>query len=62
VIVSLNKLEKAILNEARTVIGDPKLRYESILAWACGDVEARQGERKFYLPNIGVNIVVKGAK
>ncbi|MDW5563972.1 MAG: hypothetical protein SA339_12190 [Methanomassiliicoccus sp.] len=57
----LTDFRRAFQKEARSVTGKPKLRYADIIEWSSGEVEVREGEVKYHLPGLGVNIVVKGA-
>lgn len=58
--MSMKSLEKAILTEAKTVTKKTKLRMKDILEWSTGAVKAQEGEMLYYLPELGVNIAIKG--
>ncbi|MDW5563917.1 MAG: hypothetical protein SA339_11895 [Methanomassiliicoccus sp.] len=57
----LTDFGRAIQKEARSVTGNRKLRYADILEWSSGAVKVREGEVKYHLPGLDINIVVKGA-
>jgi len=52
-------LERAILAEAKEVIGNKKLRMKDIMEWSTGKFKAEEGEKLYHLPGIGVDIAVK---
>ena len=60
--MTMRDLEKVILQEARTVTGNPKLRDKDIMEWRSGrdSIKSEPGEKLFYLPGIGVTIAVRG--
>lgn len=62
--MALSVLDKAILEEAREVTGNPKLRNKAIMEWRCGkdSVKAQEGERAYYLPKLHVSIAVLEVK
>jgi len=59
--MALNALDKVILEEAREVTGNPKLRNKDIMEWCCGKdtVKPEEGEKAYYLPKLHVSIAVK---
>jgi len=57
--MSFKTLETAILKEARQVTGKKSLRHKDILEWSTGDVRVEDGEKKYFLPELNVNIAVK---
>lgn len=57
--MSMQSLEKAILAEAKTVVGNKKLKMKDIMEWSTGEVKPEPGEQVFRLPDIGVNIAIK---
>jgi len=61
--MGLSAIDKAILEEAREVTGNPKLRNKDIVEWCCGKdaVKAQEGEKAYYLPKLHVSIAVKEA-
>jgi hypothetical protein len=56
--MSFATLETAVLNEARVVLNNRKLRKKDIIEWSTGDVKAEDGEVVVRCPDIGVNVVV----
>lgn len=62
--MTLNAIDKAILEEARGVTGNPKLRNKDIMEWVCGkdNVKPHEGEKAYYLPKLNVSIAVLEAK
>ena len=57
--MSLKTLESAILAEAKQVV-NKKIRMKDIMEWSTGDIKPQNGEKTYRLPQIGVNIAVKG--
>lgn len=57
--MSIRTLENEILQEARKVVGNNKLRLKDIMEWTTGDIEVHEGEKIYRLPDIGVNIAIK---
>lgn len=57
-------LAKLILEEAREVTGNPKLRNKDIMEWWCGKdtVKPEEGERAYYLPKLDISIAVREVK
>lgn len=51
-------LEKAVLEAAKVVIRNPKLKRKDLLAWSTGEVSAEEGEVAFELPELSINVVV----
>lgn len=62
--MALSALDKAILEEAREVTGNPKLRNKDIMEWYTGkdSVKPEAGEKAYYLPKLKVSIAVKEVK
>lgn len=56
--MSIRTLEREILQEAREVLKNPKLKMKDILEWRAGNAQARPGEIVFRLPDIGGSVVV----
>ena len=61
--MGLSAIDKAILEEAREVTGNTKLRSKDIVEWCCGKdaVEPHEGEKAYYLPKPHVSIAIKEA-
>ena len=59
--MSLRSLEAAILLEAKKVVKNSKLRQKDILEWTTGDIKPREGEKVYYLPEMGVHIAIEDA-
>lgn len=57
--MSMQSLERAILAEAKEVVGNKKLRMKDILEWSTAEIEAQPGEKLYRLPTHGVNIAIK---
>lgn len=57
--MSIRTLETEILQEARIVVGNQRLRLKDIMEWTTGDIEPHEDEKIYRLPNIGVNIAIK---
>ena len=57
--MSMATLERAILHGAREVLKNPKLRQKDIQEWSTGNIQAEDGEVVAWIPNPGVNVVVK---
>jgi len=60
--MAMRDLERAILQEARTVTGNKKLRMKDISEWSTGTVKIRENERAFHLPELNVNIAILSTK
>jgi hypothetical protein len=56
--MSMATLERVILQNARTVLNNPKLKMANILEWSTGEVKPRAGEIIVRIPDPGVNICV----
>jgi hypothetical protein len=56
--MSLATLERAILDEARTVTGRPKLRKKDLLAWSTGPLPYEAGETPAFLPALQVHVIL----
>lgn len=56
--MSMQSLERAILIEAKEVIGNKKLRMKDIMEWSTSEVVAQPGEKLYFLPAMKVNIAV----
>lgn len=56
--MGIRQLESAILAEAKTVIGNKKLRMKDIMEWSSGEIKPEPGEKLYRLPKMGVNISV----
>lgn len=61
--MGISALDKAILEEAREVTGNPKLRSKDIMEWCCGkdSIKPQEGERAYYLPKLHVSVAIKEA-
>lgn len=61
--MGLSAIDKAILEEAREVTGNPKLRNKDIMEWRMGKggIRIEEGEKAYYLPKLNVSIAVKEA-
>jgi len=61
--MGLSDLDRMILNEAREVTGNPKLRNKDIMEWvtatSVSDVKPHEGEKAYFLPKLRVAICVK---
>jgi hypothetical protein len=57
--MSMASLERELLTELKAVVGNSKLRKKDILEWSTGEVEVREGEVKYRLPRLGVNVVIE---
>jgi len=55
------RLERAILNEAKTVTGNKKLRMKDIVEWSTGRVKIVEGEKIYHLPELNINIAIKSS-
>ena len=61
--MSMATLERAILDELKSVANDNKIRKKDVLAWETGrNLRAGTGETLYYLPSLGVSVVVKKAE
>lgn len=58
--MGLSAIDKAILEEAREVTGNPKLRNRDIMEWVCGKDTAKpqEGEKAYHLPKLNISIAV----
>jgi hypothetical protein len=59
--MSFATLERAVLNEARVVLNNRKLRKADIQEWSTGAVKANDREVVVNCPDIGVNVCVLAA-
>jgi hypothetical protein len=57
-IMSMRSLENAILDEAKTVLKNNKLKRSSIIEWNTGDIKPQENEVTVFLPKMGVNLTV----
>ena len=57
--MSMASLEKAILEGARVVFCNPKLRKKDIVEWSSGAIMAQAGETVVGVPDLGVYVAVK---
>lgn len=58
--MGMRELEAAILEEARKVTKNPKLKMKDIQEWRTGKIKlAQEGEKDYYLKNHHVSIAVK---
>jgi len=60
--MAMRDLERAILQEARTVTGNKKLRMKDILEWSTSTVKIAEDETVYNLPELNVNIAILSAK
>jgi hypothetical protein len=56
--MSFASLQRAVLNEARVVLKNRKLRAADIQEWSTGPVKAGEGEVVVNCPDLGVNVAV----
>jgi len=62
--MGMTQLDRMILDEAREVTGNPKLRNKDIVEWVVGsikNVSPHEGEKAYFLPKLNVSICVKEA-
>ena len=57
--MGMRKLEAAILQEAKIVTGNKKLRQKDIVEWSTGLIKDHDGEQVFVLPSLHVTIAIK---
>ena len=57
--MSTQSLEREVLEEAKIVTGNKKLRMKDIMEWGTGEIMPQPGEKLYRLPKLGVNIAVK---
>ena len=57
--MSMTSLEKAILEGARAVLCNPKLRKKDIAEWSSGKIMGQVGEQVVWVPDPGVYVSVK---
>lgn len=60
--MSMQSLERMILNEAKFVTKNNKLKMTDIQEWSTGKVAVNDGEKGYYLPTSGVNVAIKLSK
>lgn len=57
--MSLHTLEKAILEEARNLANNPKLKKKDLMEWSTGDLgEPIQDEVMIYLPKLRIYVFI----
>lgn len=57
--MSMASLERAIIEEAKIVTGNKKLRLKDLMEWSSGEIKPEPGEKVYKLPKMGVNIAIK---
>lgn len=57
--MSMATLERAVLDGAREVLNNPKLRKKDLMEWSTGDIEPEDGEIVVNVPDPGVFVCVK---
>lgn len=57
--MGIREVEAAILAELKTVAKNNKLRQKDIMEWSTGEIQAREGETLFHLPDLHINVCVK---
>lgn len=57
--MSMNSLEKAILEELQEVTKNKKLKLKNIMEWSTGEVKAQEGEKLIQLPALQINVAYK---
>jgi hypothetical protein len=57
--MSMRDLEMAVVNEAKQVLGNDKLRLKDLMEWSTGKVEPQENETLVYLPTLKVNASFK---
>jgi len=57
--MSMRTLEASVLAEARMITERPRLRMKDIAEWSTGKVKAEDGETRFFLPLLRINVAVK---
>lgn len=58
-VMGIRELEKAILEELRSVTGNKTLRLKDIMEWRTTTIKPREDEKLVYLPGVGVNVAYK---
>lgn len=57
--MTMQTLEKAILKEARSYTGIPKLKFSEIIEWSTSEIDRHDGEVNFLLPTLHIYISLK---
>ena len=57
--MGIREIEAAILRELKTVAGNNKLRQKDIVEWSTGGIEFHEGEMRYFLPDLMINVAVK---
>ena len=57
--MSMTTFEREVLDGARVVLGNPKLRWKDILEWSTGNIKAQEGEIVVRVPDPGAYVVIK---
>jgi len=62
----MNKMDRAILDELKTVSGNKKIRNKDIMEWSTSEEvvkkKLQEGEKYYHLPSLGIHVAVKLAE
>ncbi len=57
--MGIRQIEKAIVEEAKIVLNNPKMKLKALLEWSTGQIKPEDGEIVVFLPQYQVNIAIK---